>query len=64
MTTLHHAPLMASDIDAKTAFRRDGFGGEVAADLEFAGAGHVFLSREKTADPKLGRSERPAPRTQ
>jgi catechol 2,3-dioxygenase-like lactoylglutathione lyase family enzyme len=41
--TLHHAHLMASDIDATVAFWRDGFGAEVAADVDFAGARNVFL---------------------
>jgi catechol 2,3-dioxygenase-like lactoylglutathione lyase family enzyme len=41
--TLHHTHLMASDVDATVAFWRDGFGAEVAADLEFAGARNVFL---------------------
>jgi catechol 2,3-dioxygenase-like lactoylglutathione lyase family enzyme len=41
--TLHHAHLMASDIDATIAFWRDGFGAQVAADVDFAGARNVFL---------------------
>ena len=43
MIRLHHIHLMATDIDATIAFWRDGFGAEVAADLEFAGARNVFL---------------------
>jgi catechol 2,3-dioxygenase-like lactoylglutathione lyase family enzyme len=34
---------MASDLDATIAFWRDGFGGEVVHDAEFAGARNVFL---------------------
>jgi catechol 2,3-dioxygenase-like lactoylglutathione lyase family enzyme len=34
---------MATDIDATIAFWRDGFGAEIAADLQFAGARNVFL---------------------
>lgn len=34
---------MATDIDAMIAFWRDGFGAEIAADLQFAGARNVFL---------------------
>lgn len=43
MNSLHHPHLMASDIDATTAFWRDGFGGRVVADLDFAGARNVFM---------------------
>ena len=43
MTSLHHTHLMASDLDATIAFWRDGFGGEVVHDVEFAGARNVFL---------------------
>ena len=43
MRSLHHAHLMASDLDASIAFYRDHFGGEVVADLEFAGARNVFM---------------------
>jgi catechol 2,3-dioxygenase-like lactoylglutathione lyase family enzyme len=41
--TLHHAHLMASDIDATIAFWREGFGAEVVGDVEFAGARNIFL---------------------
>jgi catechol 2,3-dioxygenase-like lactoylglutathione lyase family enzyme len=41
--SLHHAHLMASDIDATIAFWRDGFGAEVAHDVEFAGARNIFM---------------------
>jgi catechol 2,3-dioxygenase-like lactoylglutathione lyase family enzyme len=41
--TLHHAHLMASDIDATIAFWRDGFGAQIAGDVDFAGARNVFL---------------------
>jgi catechol 2,3-dioxygenase-like lactoylglutathione lyase family enzyme len=34
---------MAADLDAALAFYRDHFGGEVVADLEFAGARNVFM---------------------
>lgn len=43
MRSLHHAHLMASDLDVSVAFYRDHFGGEVVADLEFAGARNVFM---------------------
>lgn len=43
MMSLHHAHLMASDIDATIEFWRDGFGGEVVYDATFAGARNVFL---------------------
>jgi catechol 2,3-dioxygenase-like lactoylglutathione lyase family enzyme len=43
MISLHHTHLMASDLDATIAFWRDGFGGEVVHDVEFAGARNVFL---------------------
>jgi catechol 2,3-dioxygenase-like lactoylglutathione lyase family enzyme len=41
--SLHHTHLMATDIDATISFWRDGFGAEVVADLDFAGARNVFL---------------------
>lgn len=43
MISLHHAHLMASDVDATIAFWRDFFGGVVVLDVEFAGARNVFL---------------------
>jgi catechol 2,3-dioxygenase-like lactoylglutathione lyase family enzyme len=43
MISLHHTHLMASDLDATIAFWRDGFGGELVHDVEFAGARNVFL---------------------
>lgn len=44
MINLHHAHLMASDIDATIAFWCDGFGAQIVADVEFAGARNVFLT--------------------
>ncbi|MEW1848324.1 VOC family protein [Nonomuraea angiospora] len=44
MINLHHAHLMASDIDATIAFWRDGFGARVVHDDVFAGARNVFLT--------------------
>jgi len=43
MISLHHAHLMASDIDATIAFWRDYFSAEVVFDDEFAGARNVFM---------------------
>ena len=43
MISLHHAHLMASDLDATIAFWRDHFGAEVVFDADFAGARNVFL---------------------
>jgi len=43
MISLHHAHVMASDIDATIAFWRDHFGAEVVFDDSFAGARNVFL---------------------
>lgn len=43
MISLHHAHLMATDIDATIAFWRDGFDAEVVYDGVFAGARNVFL---------------------
>ena len=43
MITLHHAHLMASDVDATIGFWRDGFGAEVVGDVDFAGARNVFV---------------------
>ncbi|MFI7129269.1 VOC family protein [Nonomuraea sp. NPDC050153] len=44
MINLHHAHLMAGDIDATIAFWRDGFGAQVVHDGVFAGARNVFLT--------------------
>jgi catechol 2,3-dioxygenase-like lactoylglutathione lyase family enzyme len=44
MINLHHAHLMASDIDATIAFWRDGLGAKVVYDVEFAGARNVFMT--------------------
>jgi catechol 2,3-dioxygenase-like lactoylglutathione lyase family enzyme len=44
MINLHHAHLMAGDIDATIAFWRDGFGARVVYDDVFAGARNVFLA--------------------
>jgi catechol 2,3-dioxygenase-like lactoylglutathione lyase family enzyme len=44
MINLHHAHLMASDIDATISFWCDGFGAQVVCDVEFAGARNVFLT--------------------
>jgi catechol 2,3-dioxygenase-like lactoylglutathione lyase family enzyme len=41
--SLHHAHLMASDVDATIAFWREHFGAEVVFDGDFAGARNVFL---------------------
>lgn len=43
MIDLHHAQLMTSDIDASIAFWRDGFAGEVIADMPMDGARNVFM---------------------
>lgn len=43
MVSLHHAHLMASDVDATIAFWRDAFDAEVVGDLTFAGARNVFM---------------------
>ncbi|MFI9532857.1 VOC family protein [Nocardia fusca] len=43
MINMHHAHLMASDIETTIAFWRDGFDAEVAYDVTFAGARNVFL---------------------
>jgi len=40
---LHHVHLMSRDLEAALRFYRDHFGGEVVADLEFAGARNVFM---------------------
>jgi hypothetical protein len=34
---------MATDIDATIAFWRDGFGGHIVTDIEYAGARNVFM---------------------
>ncbi len=43
MRSLHHAHLMSTDLDAALRFYREHFGGEVVADLDFAGARNVFM---------------------
>lgn len=43
MINMHHAHLMASDIETTIAFWREGFGAEVAYDVTFAGSRNVFL---------------------
>lgn len=43
MISLHHPHLMASDLEATIAFWRNGFGGRVVDDVEFAGARNVFM---------------------
>ena len=43
MFSLHHAHLMATDIDATIAFWRDHFGAELVLDREFAGTRNVVL---------------------
>jgi len=43
MINMHHAHLMATDIETSIAFWCDGFGGEIVYDAEFAGARNVFL---------------------
>ncbi|MFF7944137.1 VOC family protein [Nocardia gamkensis] len=43
MINMHHAHLMATDIEATIAFWREGFGGTVVYDTEFAGSRNVFL---------------------
>lgn len=40
---LHHAHLMASDIDETMRFWREGFGAQVAGDTDMAGSRNVFL---------------------
>jgi len=43
MRSLHHAHLMSTDLDAALRFYREHFGGEVVADMDFAGARNVFM---------------------
>jgi catechol 2,3-dioxygenase-like lactoylglutathione lyase family enzyme len=43
MRRLHHAHLMSRDLEAALRFYIDHFGGEVVADLNFAGARNVFM---------------------
>lgn len=43
MRRLHHAHLMTADLETALRFYADHFGGEVVADLTFAGARNVFL---------------------
>ena len=41
---VHHVHLFASNVDESISFYRDIFGGEVALDMELAGARNVFIS--------------------
>jgi catechol 2,3-dioxygenase-like lactoylglutathione lyase family enzyme len=50
---------MASDIEATIAFWRDGFGADVVADLEFAGARNIFL---RVGDGRLHLYDQPPAR--
>lgn len=43
MRSLHHTHLMAGDLEASLRFYAEHFGGEIVADLEFAGARNVFM---------------------
>lgn len=43
MRSLHHAHLMAADLEETLAFYVDHFGGEIVADVTFAGARNVFM---------------------
>ena len=43
MISLHHAHLMATDIETTIAFWRDHFGAVVMVDADFAGARNVFV---------------------
>ena len=43
MRRLHHAHLMSADLEAALRFYIEHFGGEIVADLEFAGARNVFM---------------------
>jgi catechol 2,3-dioxygenase-like lactoylglutathione lyase family enzyme len=43
MRSLHHAHLMSTDLDTALRFYVEHFGGEVVADLDFAGARNVFM---------------------
>ena len=43
MRSLHHTHLMSADVEAAVRFYAEHFGGEVVADLEFAGARNVFM---------------------
>lgn len=43
MRSLHHAHLMSADLDRAVRFYAEHFGGEVVADLDFAGARNVFV---------------------
>ena len=44
MISLHHAHLMATDINATIAFWTDGFDGKVVLDVPFAGARNVLIT--------------------
>jgi len=41
---VHHVHLFASNLDETISFYRDVFGGEVALDMELAGARNVFIA--------------------
>lgn len=41
---VHHVHLFASNVDESIAFYREVFGGEVALDMELAGARNVFIA--------------------
>jgi catechol 2,3-dioxygenase-like lactoylglutathione lyase family enzyme len=43
MRSLHHTHLMSADVESAVRFYTEHFGGEVVADLEFAGARNVFV---------------------
>ena len=43
MRRLHHAHLMSTDLEAALRFYADHFGGEIVADMDFAGARNVFM---------------------
>jgi catechol 2,3-dioxygenase-like lactoylglutathione lyase family enzyme len=40
---VHHVHLFAADVNKSIQFYTQGFGGEVAADLEMAGARNIFI---------------------
>ena len=54
MCSLHHTHLMSADVESAVRFSTEHFGGEVVADLEFAGARNVFV-RVGRAVPATGR---------
>ena len=43
MRSLHHAHLMSTDLDTALNFYVEHFGGQVGADMDFAGARNVFM---------------------